>query len=982
MEPKGLAGRFKVATRIYAGFAVPLFMLAGLTLIAVRGMSTTEDKVDYYADVASEAQLVSHIERNVVGLRRNIQVFWFTGDEVANKRAHTLEEALTTDLARLRERATHPEIRPLADGMTGRFNILAAKFEELLALRKERDALVNGALNDASHRARERMSEVVEGLFAAGDLPAAAWAGRAMEALMQARLDVARYMATLDKATIERADARRKALEQAVADLAGRVHTESLEAGLREIQQIIPDFFAAFQRAAALSQAADTLANGAVNQAAQSVTDLASEATALEETILRNTNTEIDDVLHSITAANLIIAFVAFILVTAFGWLVARSIIQPVLALRKVMDDLAQGHLDVSVPGTDTKDELGDMARTVNSFKDISVAAIRARSSLERVSANVMMADPQGVISYVNPSIVRMFTAAEGDIREVIKTFSANDLIGRNIDQFHVDAAQRRRTVDGLTGTHGATARVGRRIFKITVNPVVSALGIRLGTVVEWQDVTGELAIQDEIKEIIDGAVKGDLSRRIALDGKDGFFRAISDGVNTLARTVEEVSEELASMLNALAHGDLTRRIDKSYDGLFLRLKDDYNATAHKLAEVVGRIGQATVAISTAAAEVSTGSADLAERTEQQASSLEETAAAMEQMGATVRSNAENAADANTMARSTKEAAERGGHLAMSAVAAMAGIEASSRKITDIIGVMDEIAFQTNLLALNAAVEAARAGDAGKGFAVVAQEVRVLAGRSAQASKEIKQLIQASDTQVHSGVDMVKKAGAALEGIVDGVGKVATVIAGMASAGAEQSAALDEINGTVAGLDEMTQKNAALVEQTTAAAQAMAGQTSELKELMAFFITDANDDSGSIARHIALVEGTKIDHVDFRKRVDDSLAGHGDATAANLPDHHQCRLGKWYDSMREPGIRKNPNFVAIEKPHAAVHQAAREALAQKAAGRATGEVRRSLDTMSAKSQELTGLLDRLASDLRRDGSGAGSGAGSKNRRRM
>ncbi|MEI8394489.1 MAG: methyl-accepting chemotaxis protein, partial [Rhodospirillaceae bacterium] len=395
------------------------------------------------------------------------------------------------------------------------------------------------------------------------------------------------------------------------------------------------------------------------------------------------------------------------------------------------------------------------------------------------------------------------------------------------------------RQADRHGTTYQGMAKVGRRTFKVIANPVVSRLGIRLGTVVEWQDLTAELAIEDEIKTMVTAAVRGDLSSRVSLEGKTGFFHVISEGINSLAETVAGVAEELAGKLNALANGNLTGRIDTHYEGLFQQLKDDYNATADKLAGVVGQIGSATVAMSSAAAEVSAGSTDLAERTEQQASSLEETAASMEELGATVRSNAENARNANRMAGEAKTAAEEGGTLAGSAVEAMKRIEGSSRKITDIIGVIDEIAFQTNLLALNAAVEAARAGEAGKGFAVVAQEVRVLAQRSAQASKEIKQLIMASDNEVRDGAEMVRRAGDALGGIAEGVNKVAVVIAEMANASNEQASALDEINSAVTGLDEMTQKNAALVEETSAAAQSMAGQAANLMELMSFFHTGA-----------------------------------------------------------------------------------------------------------------------------------------------
>ncbi len=344
-----------------------------------------------------------------------------------------------------------------------------------------------------------------------------------------------------------------------------------------------------------------------------------------------------------------------------------------------------------------------------------------------------------------------------------------------------------------------------------------------------------EHAIGAEIAALIDAVSKGDISRRIDLSGKDGFYRTMSEGINRLTDTVQTVITDLGRALEALAGGDLHTRLDKSYEGAFHALKSDFNGTSETLSRIVGEITQAANSIASAAAEVSHGASDLAERTEQQASSLEETSASMEQLGATVRSNADNAQRANRMASDARTTAEASGQVASSAIEAMRRIEDASRKITDIIGVIDEIAFQTNLLALNAAVEAARAGDAGRGFAVVAQEVRTLAQRSAQASKEIKSLIMDSDAQVHDGVELVRKAGGALDGIVRGVQEVAALIAEIATASAEQASALDEINTAVAQMDEMTQKNAALVEETTAAAQQLTGQAQAMQRLIGFF---------------------------------------------------------------------------------------------------------------------------------------------------
>jgi len=259
-----------------------------------------------------------------------------------------------------------------------------------------------------------------------------------------------------------------------------------------------------------------------------------------------------------------------------------------------------------------------------------------------------------------------------------------------------------------------------------------------------------------------------------------------------------------------------------------------------KLIEVVGQVQQGSQVVSGAAREIAQGNDDLSQRTQEQASSLEETAASMEEMTSTVKQNAENASHANQLASGAREQAERGGEVVARAVEAMGEINASSRKIADIVGLIDEIAFQTNLLSLNAAVEAARAGEQGRGFAVVAGEVRSLSQRSAAAAREIKGLISESVQRVQAGSTLVDESGAALADIVDSVKKVTDIVAEIAAASQEQSAGIDQVNHAVSQMDEVTQQNAALVEEAAAAARAMQEQSHELRRQMAFFRLDDN----------------------------------------------------------------------------------------------------------------------------------------------
>jgi methyl-accepting chemotaxis protein len=344
-----------------------------------------------------------------------------------------------------------------------------------------------------------------------------------------------------------------------------------------------------------------------------------------------------------------------------------------------------------------------------------------------------------------------------------------------------------------------------------------------------------EAGIVAEVTTVAKAAGEGDLDRRIDLAGKDGFLLNLCEGVNNLVNLTGIALRDVATVLAAVAQGDLTKRITNPYSGLFDQLKGDVNKTADKLYEMVSNINESAAQITTAAGEISAGSADLSERSEQQASSLEETAASMEELSATVKQNAQNAQQANQLASGAREVATSGGQVVADAIGAMGRIEASSQKIGDIVGMIDEIAFQTNLLALNAAVEAARAGDAGKGFAVVAQEVRNLAQRSAQASKEIKSLISQSTGEVKQGAELVSKAGTTLQEILVNVKRVADIVAEIATASSEQASGIEQVNAALSQMDEMTQQNAALVEESAASAVALEDQAGELNRLMVFF---------------------------------------------------------------------------------------------------------------------------------------------------
>jgi len=494
----------------------------------------------------------------------------------------------------------------------------------------------------------------------------------------------------------------------------------------------------------------------------------------------------------------------ALLLLLALAWWLRRAVVRPVVAVEAAARAVAAGDLDyrVQVQGND---EIGRLAKAMQDVQSTLRGVLAAQAEMARTH-------DAGQISYRMQADA--FPGAYGRM-----VADCNALVAAHIEvKMRVIDIVSRYAVGDLS--EDMDRLPGE---KQVITETLDRAKVNLG------------AINAQIKQLAGAAASGDFSQRGDVARFDHDFADMVAGLNQLMQVTDGNLGQVSSMLRAIADGDLRARMHGEFHGVFARIAGDANTTAAQLATIVADIKQVANSVQDAAAEIATGNNDLSQRTEQQAANLEETAASMEELTSTVRQNADHARTANELAHRAATVASEGGDVVGQVVATMSGIEASSRRIADIITVIDGIAFQTNILALNAAVEAARAGDQGRGFAVVASEVRTLAQRSAAAAKEIKDLIATSVDTVAEGSALVRQAGATMGDIVASVQRVTDIMADISAASQEQSAGIEQVNQTIVQMDGATQQNAALVEEASAAARSMEQQAARLTDAVGVF---------------------------------------------------------------------------------------------------------------------------------------------------
>lgn len=572
------------------------------------------------------------------------------------------------------------------------------------------------------------------------------------------------------------------------------------------------------------------------------------------ETVLNQFQLAQAEMAHQHNAGNIDHVMPAMSLPGAYGEMaqsintLVQSHIEVKMKVVDVVTGYAEGRLDIAMarlPGQRARiSEAVDKVQYA--LQQASTAArfnARVKTALDNVSLPVRIADVDGTVIYINHALQTTLRQNAAGFRRQIPGFDAEKVVGGSIGMFYAEPQAAVTRLRNLTTVAHSRLNLGGRLYDLTTTPVNTAEGERLGTVGQWQDVTEQLRAEEDIDKAVQAAACGDLSGRLSLEGKNGFFANLSNGMNQLLATSEGVMTDVADALSALAKGDLTHRIRRDYQGLFGKVKDSVNTSSDNLTRVMEEVRAAADALTGAANQVSATAQALSQAASEQASSVEQTTSSISLMSASINQNSDNARITNGMATKASTEASDGGHAVSQTVVAMKQIAAK-------IGIVDDIAYQTNLLALNAAIEAARAGEHGKGFAVVAAEVRKLAERSQEAAKEIGELASQS-------VTTAERAGKLLDEIVPSIQKTSELVQEITAASSEQSGSITHIGGAMDQLSKATQQNASASEELAATSEELSGQAEQLQQSVAFFKTGDSRHAVNV-RHSRLTTPSRL----------------------------------------------------------------------------------------------------------------------------
>lgn len=546
-----------------------------------------------------------------------------------------------------------------------------------------------------------------------------------------------------------------------------------------------------------------------------------------------------------------LITFILLVFITIFALYFAKSIINPILKANLVLQKIAMGDFSekLEIKG---KDEISNILSQINitsqnisnTLKADKIDWVQLQESLKKAdllgnvisgtTTNFSICDNDFNITFINPALEKLFNAHINEFASVFPGFSTADVVGSSIDRFHKNPQQQRRLLKEGS-SYSAQISILELSIELNMIPIIDTRGEKIGTAVEWTNLTPQLTFNNEMQKVVEAASMGDLQTKGDISILNELYAPTMESTNQLLDIINAPIQEIKSVLSKVSGGDLSELADSSFKGEFGLLADSLNITIENLNELLTEVISSGNQISHGAKELAASTQTVSQGATESSASLEEITASMSEINSQTHLNADNSTIASKLSQTAKENTQRGNEQMKEMTTAMEGIDNASNDISRIIKVIDEIAFQTNLLALNAAVEAARAGVHGKGFAVVAEEVRNLAARSATAAKETTQLIETSIARVSTGINLTKESREGLDQIFGSINKVTDLVKEISISSNEQAQGISQVNQGLSQLDAVTQQNSAAAEESASATYELEGQADNLNKMMTRF---------------------------------------------------------------------------------------------------------------------------------------------------